>query len=137
VLSTFDHYAPHLMPENIDGDESDCQLANLRWREPTERERRSMKAAATRRRVDAAKGGRTKPKETPAAPQAQPETSPRAEVEMFRTYRAAGLTVEVTAAGEIPAKGLPQGKLTVVKVAALAKILTAVVEMNTFMGVGK
>jgi hypothetical protein len=135
VLSTFDHYAPHLVPEYRDGDGTNCQLINLFWREPTEREARAKKAAATARK------GRGQKKRRSPVPQVIPETPavlPRAvpELEMFRTYRVGGIEVKVNSAGEIPAKGLPQGKLTAAKVAALAKILTAAAEMNNFMGVG-
>lgn len=136
VLATFDHYAPHLVPEYLDGNPANCHLTNLRWREPTEREARAKKAVATARaaRQGGAKKRSAAPKQSVVAPEA-PQVAPR--VEMFRTYRAAGLEVLVTPAGEIPAKGLPQGRLTPTKVAALAAILQDVVAMNTLMGAGK
>jgi hypothetical protein len=135
VLNTFVPTERDMMPEHIDDDATNCQLINLKWREPTEREQRFKKSAATARQ------NRGKKTASPAAAKPKKATSvaplrPTTEVEMMRVYRAAGISVPVTPTGEIPAKGLPKGKLTVRQVAALAKILAAVVEMNTFMGVG-
>lgn len=129
VLSAFDHPEPDLVPDYIDGDFTNCQLINLRWREPTIFEIRAKKAMAVARKTK--KKGASKSRVAPAAPRMA------AEVEVMRVYKHGGLTIPVSPDGEIPAKALPQGKLSAQKVASLAKILAMVVEMNTLMGLGK
>ena len=141
VLSTFSRHEPDMVPEYLDGDPANCQLINLRWREPTVYEERAKRAIATAReaRGKGAKARKTKPKAIPATPPKVTPAMPRisGEVEVMRVYKHGGLVVPVTPTGEIPAKALPQGRLSAQKVASLAKILAMVVEMNTLMGMGK
>jgi hypothetical protein len=131
VLSAFEHYEPYLTPDHIDDDGQNCQLVNLRWREPTPTEEAALKAQVARR------ANQAKKKPVKKAVPAEPEVASRGEVEVMRIYRHGGLTIPVSPAGEIPAKALPQGKLSAAKVASLAKILTRIDEMNVVMGVGR
>lgn len=130
VLNAFTRPEPDLVPEHIDDDYRNCQLINLKWREPTTKEQASIKMGRSRRKthIKAAK------KKNAAVFKAA--SSKLDVVTLTRVYECNGVQVSVANSGEIvkmtPDPNRGHG-LTAVQVRGLAKIMEDIAEMNMLM----
>ena len=136
VLSTFSGHESMMIPEHIDNDPANCQLINLKWRKPTNREAGAMRARASRVKNQTKK----KAKVVARTPRTKAtKASSVHEITMMRVYELGDVRVAVDAEGALQSltPDPTRKRWTTEQTMALAEIMLRVAEMNTLMGVGK